>query len=105
MGREKDDNKNGEGERKLGDETPSSFLDGTGLVCVTGGTGFIASWLIMRLLQRGYSVRATVRTNPGSNLFLYFPLASLVSLLIKYSELSIIDLPNASKIAVYFRVN
>ncbi|XP_056863772.1 protein BRI1-5 ENHANCED 1 isoform X2 [Raphanus sativus] len=65
MGREEeeDDNKNGVGERKLGDETPSSFLDGTGLVCVTGGTGFIASWLIMRLLQRGYSVRATVRAN------------------------------------------
>lgn len=81
MGREEDDNKNGDGERKLGDETPSSFLDGTGLVCVTGGTGFIASWLIMRLLQRGYSVRATVRTNPGSNLFHYFPLAPLVSLL------------------------
>ncbi|KAL0739756.1 hypothetical protein Bca4012_081269 [Brassica carinata] len=65
MGREEEDgNKNGGGERKLVDETPSSFLDGTGLVCVTGGTGFIASWLIMRLLQRGYSVRATVRTNP-----------------------------------------
>ncbi|ESQ39174.1 hypothetical protein EUTSA_v10001519mg [Eutrema salsugineum] len=64
MGREEeDDNKGGGGERKLGDETATSLLDGTGLVCVTGGTGFIASWLIMRLLQRGYSVRATVRTN------------------------------------------
>ncbi|EXB76213.1 hypothetical protein L484_025566 [Morus notabilis] len=35
-----------------------------GLVCVTGATGFIASWLIMRLLQLGYSVRATVRSHP-----------------------------------------
>ncbi|KAL5796357.1 hypothetical protein ACOSQ2_001177 [Xanthoceras sorbifolium] len=35
-----------------------------GSVCVTGGTGFIASWLIMRLLQHGYSVRTTVRPDP-----------------------------------------
>ncbi|XP_039168101.1 vestitone reductase-like [Eucalyptus grandis] len=35
--------------------------DNKGTVCVTGGTGFIASWLIMRLLERGYSVRTTVR--------------------------------------------
>ncbi|KAF2298204.1 hypothetical protein GH714_018594 [Hevea brasiliensis] len=33
-------------------------------VCVTGGTGFVASWLIMRLLQHGYSVHATVRPDP-----------------------------------------
>ena len=33
-------------------------------VCVTGATGFIGSWLVMRLLQRGYTVRATVR-DPG----------------------------------------
>ncbi|KAI4369801.1 hypothetical protein MLD38_018205 [Melastoma candidum] len=33
-------------------------------VCVTGGTGFIGSWLIMRLLRRGYVVNATVRVNP-----------------------------------------
>ena len=32
-----------------------------GTVCVTGGTGFIASWLIKRLLEEGYSVRTTVR--------------------------------------------
>nr|ASU87422.1 dihydroflavonol-4-reductase [Camellia sinensis] len=30
-------------------------------VCVTGASGFIGSWLVMRLLQRGYYVRATVR--------------------------------------------
>ncbi|KAK6150636.1 hypothetical protein DH2020_015568 [Rehmannia glutinosa] len=33
-------------------------------VCVTGAAGFIGSWLVMRLLQRGYNVRATVR-DPG----------------------------------------
>nr|AAL89714.1 dihydroflavonol-4-reductase [Vaccinium macrocarpon] len=34
-------------------------------VCVTGAAGFIGSWLIMRLLERGYVVRATVR-DPGN---------------------------------------
>ncbi|CAK7347910.1 unnamed protein product [Dovyalis caffra] len=38
---------------------------GKGVVCVTGGTGFIASWLVMRLLERGYTVRTTVRSNPA----------------------------------------
>lgn len=33
-------------------------------VCVTGASGFIGSWLVMRLLERGYFVRATVR-DPG----------------------------------------
>ncbi|CAL0329615.1 unnamed protein product [Lupinus luteus] len=37
-----------------------------GTVCVTGGTGYIASWLIKSLLQHGYSVRATVRSHPES---------------------------------------
>ncbi|OMO53115.1 NAD-dependent epimerase/dehydratase [Corchorus capsularis] len=35
-----------------------------GTVCVTGGTGFIASWLIKRLLEEGYSVHTTVRADP-----------------------------------------
>ncbi|KAK3130419.1 hypothetical protein QOZ80_6BG0493220 [Eleusine coracana subsp. coracana] len=30
-------------------------------VCVTGGGGFIASWLVKLLLSRGYSVHATLR--------------------------------------------
>ncbi|XP_047945510.1 phenylacetaldehyde reductase-like isoform X2 [Salvia hispanica] len=33
------------------------------VVCVTGASGYIASWLVKLLLQRGYTVRATVR-NP-----------------------------------------
>jgi dihydroflavonol-4-reductase len=32
-----------------------------GKVLVTGGTGFVAGWCIVALLQRGYSVHATVR--------------------------------------------
>ncbi|XP_020230472.1 vestitone reductase isoform X2 [Cajanus cajan] len=35
-----------------------------GRVCVTGGTGFIGSWIIKRLLQDGYSVNTTVRSDP-----------------------------------------
>ncbi|KAL4205168.1 hypothetical protein AMTRI_Chr01g135970 [Amborella trichopoda] len=31
------------------------------VVCVTGASGFIASWLVKLLLQRGYTVQATVR--------------------------------------------
>ncbi|GMI66982.1 hypothetical protein like AT5G19440 [Hibiscus trionum] len=31
------------------------------VVCVTGASGFIASWLVKLLLERGYTVRATVR--------------------------------------------
>lgn len=37
--------------------------DSKGMVCVTGGTGYLASWLIMKLLQHGYSVNATVRSS------------------------------------------
>lgn len=33
--------------------------------CVTGATGYIGSWLVKLLLERGYKVQATVR-NPGS---------------------------------------
>ncbi|KAI9078263.1 hypothetical protein K1719_039765 [Acacia pycnantha] len=31
------------------------------LVCVTGASGYIASWLVKLLLHRGYTVKATVR--------------------------------------------
>ncbi|XP_027329538.1 dihydroflavonol 4-reductase-like [Abrus precatorius] len=31
------------------------------IVCVTGAAGFIGSWLVMRLIEHGYTVRATVR--------------------------------------------
>ncbi|XP_058764875.1 cinnamoyl-CoA reductase CAD2-like [Vicia villosa] len=43
------------------------MMSGEGkVVCVTGASGFIASWIVKFLLQRGYTVRATVRdpSNP-----------------------------------------
>lgn len=36
-----------------------------GTVCVIGGTGFLASWLIFKLLESGYSVNTTIRSSPG----------------------------------------
>ncbi|CAK9867222.1 unnamed protein product [Sphagnum jensenii] len=38
-------------------------------VCVTGASGFIASWLVKLLLERGYTVRGTIR-NPEKAKFL-----------------------------------
>lgn len=35
--------------------------DAAATVCVTGASGFIGSWLVKRLLERGYIVNATVR--------------------------------------------
>lgn len=40
------------------------------VVCVTGAAGYIASWLVKLLLQRGYTVKATVR-NPSKFLSLF----------------------------------
>ncbi|KAJ1407212.1 hypothetical protein SESBI_24535 [Sesbania bispinosa] len=41
------------------------MAEGKGRVCVTGGTGFLGSWIIKRLLEDGYSVNTTIRSNPG----------------------------------------
>jgi hypothetical protein len=45
-------------------------MNGDGkVVCVTGAAGFIASWIVKFLLQRGYTVRGTVR-DPSKCFFL-----------------------------------
>ncbi|THF97376.1 hypothetical protein TEA_016372 [Camellia sinensis var. sinensis] len=38
-------------------------FDDKGSVCVTGGTGYVASWLIKKLLENGYKVRTTIRSS------------------------------------------
>ncbi|WMV49460.1 hypothetical protein MTR67_042845 [Solanum verrucosum] len=35
-----------------------------GKVCVTGGSGYLGSWMVMRLLQLGYYVNTTIRSHP-----------------------------------------
>jgi cinnamoyl-CoA reductase len=51
-----------------GDNTTANCASGHGhTVCVTGAGGFIASWLVKLLLEKGYTVRGTVR-NPGLSL-------------------------------------
>ncbi|CAD6251088.1 unnamed protein product [Miscanthus lutarioriparius] len=40
----------------------AATMTGSGkVVCVTGASGYIASWVVRLLLDRGYTVRATVR--------------------------------------------
>lgn len=42
------------------------MAEGKGRVCVTGGTGFLGSWIIKRLLENGYFVNTTIRADPGN---------------------------------------
>lgn len=39
-----------------------SVTDSNAVVLVTGSTGFLGVWIVEALLRRGYSVRASVRT-------------------------------------------
>lgn len=39
------------------------------VVAVTGASGYIASWLVKLLLERGYTVKASVRDPSKSSLF------------------------------------
>jgi len=41
------------------------------VVCVTGASGYIASWVVKLLLDRGYTVKATVR-DPSMCFFFVF---------------------------------
>jgi NADP-dependent 3-hydroxy acid dehydrogenase YdfG len=46
----------------MSQEMSSAAAPGAGkVVCVTGASGYIASWITKLLLARGYTVRATVR--------------------------------------------
>ncbi|KAG4992797.1 hypothetical protein AAZX31_09G247500 [Glycine max] len=41
------------------------MVEGKGRICVTGGTGFLGSWIIKSLLEHGYAVNTTIRSDPG----------------------------------------
>ncbi|URE21251.1 hypothetical protein MUK42_11373 [Musa troglodytarum] len=45
-------------------------MEKTSTVCVTGGSGYIGSWLVKKLLRRRYHVHATVR-NSGISTAVY----------------------------------
>ena len=48
--------------RLHGMSSAAAAMTGAGkVVCVTGASGYIASWIVKLLLARGYTVRATVR--------------------------------------------
>lgn len=51
-------------------------MGGKEVVCVTGASGFIASWLVKLLLEHGYTVRATVR-DPGQSISFSFDILPL----------------------------
>jgi uncharacterized protein YbjT (DUF2867 family) len=53
-------------------------MSGAGkVVCVTGASGYIASWLLKLLLQHGYTVKATVR-DPSQFIFFFFFLIIII---------------------------
>ncbi|XP_054793247.1 vestitone reductase-like [Prosopis cineraria] len=62
--------------------------EGKGTVCVTGGTGFIGSWIIKRLLEDGYSVNATIRSHPDLSFLTNLPGASQKLQIFKNAELN-----------------
>lgn len=55
------------------------------VVCVTGASGYIASWLVKLLLQRGYTVKGTVRNLSKNSLSLSLSLRDTHSTVLLYS--------------------
>lgn len=69
--------------------------------CVTGATGYVGSWLVKTLLERGFRVHATVR-DPGLDLFLsvlfhFFPLCFMAQNLKVEKAMKISERKNQEK--------
>lgn len=58
--------------------------------CVTGGTGFIAAYLVKALLDKGHVVRTTVR-NPGIYICSYQLLPSISQFFYAYKRSSTVN--------------
>lgn len=69
------------------------------IVCVTGAGGFIASWLVKLLLEKGYTVRGTLR-NPGMHVIIMLNLFLIVKKFVKCKVLNC-----GHKHACYYCVN
>ena len=67
-----------------------------GRVCVTGGGGFLASWVIKLLLSKNYFVHTTVR-QPGKS----FPLPSLFFFLFVFMYFFFYTVKSLGKEKVY----
>lgn len=62
-----------------------------GKVCVTGASGFLASWLVKRLLLEGYEVIGTVR-DPGFSIHLALFRLPVIALKVSRSETQLVSL-------------
>ena len=40
-------------------------MNDKGLILVTGASGFVGKWTVVKLLQKGYRVRGTLRSVSG----------------------------------------
>lgn len=56
--------------------------------CVTGGSGFIATYLIKSLLENGHTVRTTVRDPGKHNTYIYVCVCVLGSIALPAWEMT-----------------
>ncbi|CAN6355763.1 unnamed protein product [Urochloa humidicola] len=65
-----------------------------GLVCVTGGSGFIGSWLVRYLLDRGYTVHATVKNIQDEGETMHLHAMDGLGTRLRLFQIDLLDLPS-----------